>query len=206
MWMESVLGPVSGLQDPCPARAARVGDQGPGVRGLRSRRMRAGVMATLLERPLRPDWIRRKPPSSRRIRPSARRRSSTSCAPPSTAASTPPGTSTSTTPAASLYAAVAGRGARPRLLSDGVLRQPALRQLRPRRRRPRSSSRRALRCCATSTRPRASTRASSRRTPPARCGSSARPTRSSPAAVPRDVRQPQLGQRHPRVRPREGRA
>ena len=44
-----------------------------------------------------------------------------------------------------------------------------------------------------------------RRTPPARCGSSARRIRSARRPVPGDRRQPQLGQRHPRVRPGEGR-
>ena len=52
---------------------------------------------------------------------------------------------------------------------------------------------------------RTSTRASSPPTRPARCGSSARPTRSGRRPLPADLRQPQLGQRHPRVRPREGR-
>ena len=97
---------------------------------------------------------------------------------------------------------VAGRGAH----ADAArqrLRQPALRQPDLVGRDRSSWSRRERRCCASSMRPRASTRASSRRTPPARSGWSARRIRSPP--VPRHRRQPQLGQRHPRVRPREGR-
>ena len=67
------------------------------------------------------------------------------------------------------------------------------------------SSRRAVMCCGTSMRRPTNTWRSSRRTRPARSSWSASRTRSRPARLRADRRQPQLGERHPRVRARQGR-
>ncbi len=104
----------------------------------------------------------------------------------------------------SLYAAVAARRAPARCCARPSS-ATRTRSTRPRRPRPRSWSGRARPCCATSTRPRRvrvhlhperHRRAAARRR-----GLSVR----AAGPLPGDVRQPQLGQRHPRVRPREGR-
>ena len=136
--------------------------------------------------------------------PMTKPRCSTSCARPSTRGSTRSATSISITPAASLYAESQVRehaDAAERAASSATRTRPA----RPRRRRRRWSSRRARRGARLVQRRRATTSAVFTQNATAALKLVGESYPFAPAAgCCSTVRQPQLGQRHPRVRARAG--